>query len=594
VCLSYVNPVFQKAIEAFWSARVSWFLPIWICLTVGAAVCVAWILRNGTVGGSAGTKNSRTDCVAQQKGNQSGNPVAVVACLALFLAGYIAMILIWEDFAYYDNHMFTLHTLMGHNLRPPIWLTDGRFFPLGHLEFDVVRHLTRSPAGYHLLPVSQLLVMSSILLVLDDELSIALRASLTAFALLVPSVLISFGGLIFTERNILLWLVCLVFCIKRFAETKSTLWAVAAVVCAQLMIYYKEVAFILLVGLATGGLALRYWESSRPSWDTHWFRDRENRLDMSLAFVGGVFLVYYSLVMLPHPNIQYADDWRLPRTEAILAYTKLDLLVWLFVVVFLSRTYLIVRRKVHASPLWDGLALGGVAYLASYIYLGMFASYYLAPVDLIAVLYVGRFAIFSWRRAHLWRTLVYSAVVSVVLLQAIFLSAFYEFERKNVIHGKVEVARIIEARYRNGSRNQPRLFFPFTSPVLMMQFAAYLNYRGVSVEGASSGSNDLTAVVFGRAIANEGPCVTYEDLMCHPGSKPEPGDLVIVLPDDEASLADATPYRDRGQLVFSYEPTPRFPRWLCPFEEYLHVASPHVIRKKIPDRWLDASVAAWK
>jgi hypothetical protein len=31
-------------------------------------------------------------------------------------------------------------------------------------------------------------------------------------------------------------------------------------------------------------------------------------------------------------------------------------------------------------------------------YLGMFRVYYMAPVDLIAVLYVGRFAVLSWEK----------------------------------------------------------------------------------------------------------------------------------------------------------------------------------------------------
>jgi hypothetical protein len=57
--------------------------------------------------------------------------------------------------------------------------------------------------------------------------------------------------------------------------------------------------------------------------------------------------------------------------------------------------------------LWDGLAVGGVACFFGYLFLGMFSHYYLAPVDLIAVLYVGRFAILSWPSMHGWsRTLV--------------------------------------------------------------------------------------------------------------------------------------------------------------------------------------------
>ena len=49
----------------------------------------------------------------------------------------------------------------------------------------------------------------------------------------------------------------LVLSVRRFEQTKSIAWAVAAVVCAQIMLYYKETAFLLLFGFAAGRLILR-------------------------------------------------------------------------------------------------------------------------------------------------------------------------------------------------------------------------------------------------------------------------------------------------------------------------------------------------
>jgi hypothetical protein len=45
-------------------------------------------------------------------------------------------------------------------------------------------------------------------------------------------------------------------------------------------------------------------------------------------------------------------------------------------------------------------------------------------------------------------------------------------------------------------------------------------------------------------------------------SEPDRGDLVIVLPDAHASLAEASAYRQRGEPLFSYEPRPAIPQWL--------------------------------
>jgi hypothetical protein len=67
-----------------------------------------------------------------------------------------------------------------------------------------------------------------------------------------------------------------------------------------------------------------------------------------------------------------------PIAEVVLHYVWLDLLVWLFMGVVLSRTYLILRNHTAPWMLWDALAFGGVAWCLAYLYLGMYSAYYLA------------------------------------------------------------------------------------------------------------------------------------------------------------------------------------------------------------------------
>jgi hypothetical protein len=44
---------------------------------------------------------------------------------------------------------------------------------------------------------------------------------------MTPSILISFTGLIFPERNVLFFLACLVLSVRRFEQTKSIAWGMA-------------------------------------------------------------------------------------------------------------------------------------------------------------------------------------------------------------------------------------------------------------------------------------------------------------------------------------------------------------------------------
>jgi hypothetical protein len=524
----------------------------------------------------------------------SRGAVVALTLLALFLVGHIVLTLTWEDFAYGDNSMFTLGTLKGHDKVPPIWPQRGRFYPLGQQEFNLIRHFTRTAVGYHALPILQLLALCGLLLILDEELGITARAALTAFALVTPGIVMNFGGLIHVERNVVLWLVCLVLFIKRFEKTQATAWAVAAVVSAQIMIYYKETAFLLLGGLTVGRLVLRCWNADRAGWDYERLRDKESRLDLCLLSLAVLFLLNYVFAMFPNLHMQYAHEHTAPAAKVVLAYIGFDLLVWLFVALVLGRAYLILRRRVPPLPLWDGLAFGGMACFTAYLYLGIFSDHYLAPVELIAVLYVGRFAILSWGRRSLGSKVAIMALLGAVLFQDVSVSAFGVFERKNVIHGKAEIARVIKARYQSGAGNVQRLFFPFATPYWVMEFGAYLSYRGVPVEGVPAESAGLNSVALvSRAVAKDGPCVGYRSPVCHAGSSPDPGDLVIVLPDDYASLSETTPYLSGGELLFSYEPRPRIPPWLYPLVGPFRVASSAFLPIKHPDRWLHASVTAW-
>jgi hypothetical protein len=555
---------------------------------------VVWLVGQAVTPMAQDSNTARIHLRRARQDIWSWRAVATIALLILFLLCYIALTLKWEDFADYDNSQFTLFLLRGHDFRPAIWPQVGRFFPLSNQEFNLIRHFTSTVVGYHVLPIFQVVALSGVLLILHDDLSISARAALTIFVLVVPSIVISFGTLICTERNVVLSIACLVLFVKRFEQAQSIGWAVGAVLCAQIMLYYKETAFLLLFGFALGRLILRCKNPDRPGWDQHRLRDRESRLDICLASLGVLFLLYYVAIMLPHPSMQYADQARLPLATVFLAYIKVDLLAWLLVAIVLGRTYLILRGGVVPSLLWDGLAFGGVACFAAYLYLSMFSAYYLAPVDLVAALCLGRLAILSWREMG-WRSRVPALIlISVALLQDASVSAFSIFERKNVIHGKAEIARVVEAQYGVGAGNTKRLFFPFASPYTVMEFASYLDYRGVPVEGVSAKTGPRREVqIVSRTVQKDGRCMYYASPVCHYGARPDPGDLVIVLPDDDGSLAQITPYRERGDLLLPYEPRPPMAQWLYPLVRQLRIASPLFAFKELPDRWLDASVTVW-
>jgi len=296
--------------------------------------------------------------------------------------------------------------------------------------------------------------------------------------------------------------------------------------------------------------------------------------------------------MFRRTNLQYIQQSRLSELEVLVHYFGKDLLVWLFAAIVAVRTYLIWRRRIVPSLFWDGLAYGALAYFAGFLLLGMVGAYYLAPVDVIAVLCLGRLAFLSWGKLHPGSKVAASLLVCAILFQSVSLSAYRIFERKNLIRAKVEIANLIQARHKHGDGTAIRLFFPFASRYLTMEFGAYLSYRGIPVEGAGdepAGTNRVLLV--SRAMTNDGLLQDYRGIMGHADDSPDPEDLVIILPDDAASFAEIAPYRDGGDLLLTYEPRPRLPQWFDSLSRRLFFSYPDSF--PVPDHWLNASVTLW-
>jgi len=188
----------------------------------------------------------------------------------------------------------------------------------------------------------------------------------------------------------------------------------------------------------------------------------------------------------------------------------------------------------------------------------------------------------SWENLAVWSKAVIMMVVFAVGAQDLSLSVFATFERKNVIHAETQVASALEEYYKGQSRQGLRLFFPFASGYRIMEFGAYLNYRGIPLDQLSLGTPTLSKDAF---------CFEYQMVKCVAMNRAIRGDLIIILPDDPVSLSQVSPYRRDGQLLLKYQPVPAMPRWLYKLVDGLPLAA--VDQTARPDRWLDASVTLW-
>lgn len=453
--------------------------------------------------------------------------------LTLFLVAYSAMILAWQDFAHWDDGQFTLSSIRGIPLPPQISARDGRFFPLGLQEFNLVGHLTKTVAGYFAFSIAELATLVFVLLVWQRQLSIISRSLIAVAALLTPGIVISFEELIYPERNLLLLLVCFALFVALFEETHSVLWAVGVVICAQIMLYLKEPVFLLLLGFSVSRLLWRGRKSKViHSAPFNPFRDEVSRLDICIAVLSLLFAAYYAIMMFPHREMNYLVGMRRSSIEALRFYIGSDWLAWIFFATVLVRTYRIFRGRTAGFSVLDALAVGGAIYFVTYLGLALANYHYLAPVDLIAIIYFGNLLFSSWGSMRLPARVAASVLIALVLYKNLSLSAFLVVRDKYMVQQKAAIASLILNRYQRDPKLVRNLYFPFTGAYLLSEFVAYLSYRGLPLEDVGSGSALAAVHVFGRHITTDGRCVETSKFVCHPGPPVDAGSLVVVLPDD--------------------------------------------------------------
>ena len=532
------------------------FWPVWITLTILALTSTALLLRRQQ---HSAVSHALTDAPPPQLLDRKQATLLPVVLLAVFFCGCIAVAVAGEDFTAYDNSQLTLYSLRGNDFPPPIWPSSGRFFPLGLQAYNLVGRMTRSAVGYHLFPICEMLAVATILLIVNRSLSLVARAWLAVLALTLPSVMASFLGLIYTEWQIIFWLGLMMLSVDRFARTRSVWWGVTAVGCAQFALYYKEPVFLFLLTFAVARIVLRGRKTG--SWLAT-LRHIDTRLDLMIAAVSLAFAAYYYVVViLASSGLRYLSESKIPRLQALEFYLRWDWLVSIFAVFVVLRLYRIARGSVVPDLLWDGLACGAIAYFLAYLAMGLASEYYLAPVDLIATLYLGRFVFLSWSGMSRSLRVSVAVLTAVVFIPSVDLMLLHVAERKFVVQRKSMAADAIVAARRDNPAGVTRLYFPFTTPYGITEFAAYLTYRGVPIEGGPGASSTPGVELFSAKAPATGPCVAIRPFICHSGAPPGDG-IAVVFPDDDVLPSDREVYlRLEEKLLARESLSPRRARY---------------------------------
>ncbi len=510
------------------------FIRFWL-VSLMAILASAWWLRGLVIAANA-TPEAREQVEAAESPkayNSFDCALSVLAVLAI--SCFIFLLFYKEDFACFDCNQLMDYSVAGHWFAPPIWSKNGRFFPLGMQEFNLLRHVTRTPAGYQSIAAAQVLIMAGVLFALLKELRLAWRALLEIVVIVTPSIAISFAGLIYPERDALFWLAILVLCLQRADSASSSIYFLGCFVATHFLLYYKEPLVVFVVAYAVSRLVIDFF--SEPSTAHLSWKEfaQKNIVPVGMIVVAGIYSVLFLVFMFPFHRPEFIALHRGNPIDVLLLFLRFDWLMTLLLVVLSVQlvSWLFFGKRIE--PMWESLGLGALAYFVAILGVGIYTDYYLAPVDLIAILYVGRLAA-SWANGppfH-WRAAAVVGLSVCLFVHEASFSALRIIERKVEILQVSELAKFLKNYKADPGERRVELFFPFADGFRLVVTSSYLRYKGLLLAGQSDGSN-VESPEF--VVAGQGD---YESGRCHPGmpyackhvNELGEGGLLVVLPSD--------------------------------------------------------------
>jgi hypothetical protein len=421
----------------------------------------------------------------------------------------------------------------------PIWPETGRFFPLAYRGFNVVKDLTSSPAGYHFSVIIELVALLTVVFLSLERFRLHYRLLILVAIMLAPSFTIPFSGFVYPERSVLLWLSVLLLCLLPSSQASAPRASTCgALISTQFVLYYKETAVVFIVAYALSSILMEIYTVSRyrSSWQKI---TRAQAVQFGMLGLSAIYSMMFLAILSSGHKLSYVAALKQSAASTVVAYFKIDWLLAIFLVVVAVRAVRILAHGARVDPLWDSLAIGAGAYYLAIIGLRIYSPYYMAPADFIALLYVARLAVTPVQENRRIVSYALAAVFLAVVAHRAVYSSFHMLERKDIITAKRQLADYMEHCLATGNQGPVELYFPYGTGYRLMELSSYFRYRGLPLAGQQEKvASRASIVVVGREHFEHNRCVPYRDYVCFYSQTAPPGALIVLMPDDDASVDD--------------------------------------------------------
>lgn len=259
----------------------------------------------------------------------------------------------------------------------------GRFFPLVFQELNVIAFFSNTTFWYFFAICIELIVFMVLFIKFINKFSSHPASKYISLAALMlsPGFVMTFFEIRILERLMIVFLFAFLLSYVAFHKKERPLYFLLALLFANLALYYKETAFILVSTVAFFHLLV--------DWRRLSIRGRV--LDGLLITSSLVFVILYFLIIFPqHGEMLYSYTAYNPlmvmvKNLANYAFFSDPVPTLLLMPLAAWRLYRLFVKKDRLHPVIDPMLFSGAAYAMAYIVLNMYAPYYLLPAFLFAL-----------------------------------------------------------------------------------------------------------------------------------------------------------------------------------------------------------------
>ncbi|MDR0600088.1 MAG: glycosyltransferase family 39 protein [Treponema sp.] len=314
--------------------------------------------------------------------------------LYLFLAAFIALgvfaIMFRANWVFGDDHIFIRSTAVNNYLTFPSYLSGGRFYPFGHIHYNIPLFTFRllginsglPPAAHYAVIALFFAVTVICLYALFDNIVEKETGANPLFALLFAcgffmtgrAFINVFMSIIYPDTQVIALFAVFMLAYYRARETDKKRYYIAALISAVYASYCKEPVFGALLVIAASNYIFNFKGLSK----------REKIFHAALVLNGVLFTFLYYFLSYRNAAGFYNEG----RVEVgafrfvVSVFAENPVLIVMYVF-GIARLLAVLLKKDRARMFHDTLLFAGMAYVFAYILLRLNADYYFMPAIIL-------------------------------------------------------------------------------------------------------------------------------------------------------------------------------------------------------------------